>query len=178
MNKQINFPGHLDIFWLNFNKENHSFLHSFRLGGKRFPKSSTWSFDWEIEAWVKVHRFNAFSRNVNTRHGGTYKFKKIQRAFWREIKPWGFLRNMKGCLIEADIGGQGQGWLPISWFYPGGWDILKRRERLNKGVLKKRIEASLYTLYWYFKIIPFTLYTYVLAKILQNGAKFIQKTDS
>ena len=85
---------------------------------------------------------------------------------------------MKGCLIEADIGGQGQGWLPISWFYPGGWDILKRREHLNKGVLKKRIEASLYTLYWYFKIIPFTLYTYVLAKILQNGAKFIQKTDS
>ena len=57
---------------------------------------------------------------------------------------------MKGCIIEANIGGQGQGWLPI----------------------------SLYTLYWDFKIIPFTLYTYVLAKILQNGAKFIQKTNS
>ena len=57
---------------------------------------------------------------------------------------------MKGCIIEANIGGQGQGWLPI----------------------------SLYTLYWDFKIIPFTLYTYVLAKILQNGAKFIQETNS
>ena len=28
---------------------------------------------------------------------------------------------------------------------------------------------------WGFKKIPFTLYTYVLAKILQNGAKFMQK---
>ena len=37
------------------------------------------------------------------------------------------------------------------------------------------IEAALYTLYWGFKKIPFTLYAYVLAKILQNGAKFIQK---
>ena len=52
---------------------------------------------------------------------------------------------MKGCIIEANIKGQGQGWLPI----------------------------SLYTLYWDFKIIQFTLYTYVLAKILQNGDKFI-----
>ena len=57
---------------------------------------------------------------------------------------------MKGCIIEANIGGQGQGWLPI----------------------------SLYTLHRDFKIIPFTLYTYVLAKILQNGAKFIQETNS
>ena len=30
-------------------------------------------------------------------------------------------------------------------------------------------------MYWGFKKIPFTLFTYVLAKILQNGAKFIQK---
>ena len=35
--------------------------------------------------------------------------------------------------------------------------------------------ASLYTLYWSFKKNPFTHYTYVLDKILQNGAKFIQK---
>ena len=32
----------------------------------------------------------------------------------------------------------------------------------------------MYTLYWGFKKIACTLYTYVLAKILQNGAKFIQ----
>ena len=40
------------------------------------------------------------------------------------------------------------------------------------------IEASLYTLYLGFKKIPFTLYSNVLAKILQNGAKFIQKLTS
>ena len=35
------------------------------------------------------------------------------------------------------------------------------------------MEASLYTLDWGFKKIPFTLDTYVLVvKILQNGAKF------
>ena len=37
-----------------------------------------------------------------------------------------------------------------------------------------KIETALYKLYWGFKKIPFTLYTYALAKILQNGAKFIQ----
>ena len=56
---------------------------------------------------------------------------------------------MKGSIMEANIGGQGQGWLPI----------------------------SLYTLYWEFKKIPFTLYTY-LDKILKNGAKFIQTINS
>ena len=57
---------------------------------------------------------------------------------------------MKGCIIEPNIGGQGQGWLPI----------------------------SLYTFYWDFKIIPFTLHTYVLGQILQNAVKFIQKANS
>ena len=47
------------------------------------------------------------------------------------------------------------------------------REHQKKGALKQKIEASLYTLEWGFKKIPFTLYTYyILAKILQNGAKF------
>ena len=41
--------------------------------------------------------------------------------------------------------------------------------------MKQKIEGSLYTLYWSFKKIPYKLYTYVVAKILQNGAKFIQK---
>ena len=45
-------------------------------------------------------------------------------------------------------------------------------------MLKEKTEASLYTLYWYFKIIPSAIYIYVLAKILQNGAKFIENTDS
>ena len=33
----------------------------------------------------------------------------------------------------------------------------------------------MHTLYWGLRKIPFTLYDYVLVKILQNGAKFIQK---
>ena len=53
--------------------------------------------------------------------------------------------------------------------------FLKNREHQKKGALKQRIEGSLYTLYSGFKKIPFKLYTYVLAQILQNGAKFIQK---
>ena len=53
--------------------------------------------------------------------------------------------------------------------------FLKKREHQKKGSLKQKIEASLYNLCWGFKKIPFALYTYVLAKLLQNGAKFIQK---
>ena len=45
----------------------------------------------------------------------------------------------------------------------------------SRGAFEWKTETSLYTLYWGFKKIPFTRYTYVLAKILQNGAKFIQK---
>ena len=55
-----------------------------------------------------------------------------------------------------------------------GVDIfLKKREHQKKGGFKYKIETSLYTLYWDFKKTPFTLYTYVLAKILLNSAKFI-----
>ena len=57
---------------------------------------------------------------------------------------------MKGCIIDANIRGKGQGRLPI----------------------------SLYTLYWDFKIIPFPPHTYVLAKIFQNAMKFIQEANS
>ena len=53
--------------------------------------------------------------------------------------------------------------------------FLKKREHQKKGALKQKIEASKYTLCWGLKKIPFKLYTYVLAKILENGAKFIQK---
>ena len=77
INKLTNTPGHLDIFWLYFNKANHSFLHSFLLGGNNFSKYSAWSFDWGIGAWVKIHRFNAFSRNVNT-----IKLKKFSHTWW------------------------------------------------------------------------------------------------
>ena len=53
--------------------------------------------------------------------------------------------------------------------------FLKKREHQKKGALKEKIETSLCTLYWGFKNIPFILYIYVLPKILQNAAKFIQK---
>ena len=42
------------------------------------------------------------------------------------------------------------------------------------GALKQKTEASP-TFNWSFKKIPFLLNTYVLAKVLQNGAKFTQK---
>ena len=56
-----------------------------------------WVGNWGMS---KMHRFNAFSRNVNTIswkffpiHGGMYKLEKIQQAFWREIKPHGCSNN-------------------------------------------------------------------------------------
>ena len=68
---------------------------------------STWSFELRTGAWVKMPRFNAFSRNVNTinwkffpTHGGIYKSEKIPQEFWRDktlrslkkyerMYPWG-----------------------------------------------------------------------------------------
>ena len=52
--------------------------------------------------------------------------------------------------------------------------FLKNRKHQKKGELKLKFEVSPYTLYWGFKKILFTLYTFVLFKILLNGAKFIQ----
>ena len=43
------------------------------------------------------------------------------------------------------------------------------------GLKLERVEGSLYTLYCVFKNIPFKLYNYVLTKILENGAKVIEK---
>ena len=51
----------------------------------------------------------------------------------------------------------------------------KEHQKERKSALKEKIEASLYTLYSGFKIIPFKLYISVLTKVLQNSAKFIQK---
>ena len=53
--------------------------------------------------------------------------------------------------------------------------FLKKRKHQKKDALKQQNEASLYGLYWGLKKITFTLYTFVLVKILQNGTKFIQK---
>ena len=83
---------------------------------------------------------------------------------------------MKGCFPEANR--EGQGWQKTLFtnllVQTVGLDIFKW-EHQKKCALKQNIEASFYTLHWGLKKITFTLYTYVLAKILQNGAKFIQK---
>ena len=54
-------------------------------------------------------------------------------------------------------------WVKIFW---------KIREYQKKGALKQKLEASLYTLVSRKFNFLFTLYTYVVANILQNGAKF------
>ena len=55
---------------------------------------------------------------------------------------------------------------------------MKKEEHRKKGELPQNIDTPLYTLYCGFKKISFTLCTYVSAKSLQNGAKFIQKLTS
>ena len=57
--------------------------------GETFWKNSTWSFEWGTGAWVKMHRFNAFSRNGNCinwknfpAHVRICKSEKIQQEFW------------------------------------------------------------------------------------------------
>ena len=64
--KKPNVSSRLHILWLNFGKANDSFLHPFLFVGNRFSKKSAWNLEWETKAWVKIHRFNVFSRNVNT----------------------------------------------------------------------------------------------------------------
>ena len=62
---------------------------SFVLGETDFKKLLPGVLSWRLGAWVKMHRFNALSGNVNTidwedfpKHGGIYKPEKIQQAFW------------------------------------------------------------------------------------------------
>ena len=67
---------------------------------------------------------------------------------------------------------------PFFWLWPGGLDIYEKEGTSGKGWVKWKTEASpLYFLYWVFKKITFAFYSYVLPKILLNGAMFI-KTDS
>ena len=75
-------------------------------------------------------------------------------------------------LILKDKGGKNT----VNQFFGSNlWVLifLKTKEYQKiRNLLKQKIEVSLYTLDCGFKKLPFTLYTYVLAKILQNGAKF------
>ena len=47
-------------------RASYSYLHPFHLGGNRFSKNSNWSFDCGTGVQVKIYRFNAFYRNLNT----------------------------------------------------------------------------------------------------------------
>ena len=73
-----------------------------------------------------------------------------------------------------DKGGK-QHCLPTSWFNPVGWDIFEKEETLEKGCIKIENWGFSVLFVFRFQKIRFKLYTYVLVKILQNGAKFIQK---
>ena len=83
--KKPNVSSHLHIFWQNFDNANHSFLHFFllleeidfqvnaALGNEWFPSACIGRDDKNLgvnfereEAWVKMPRINAFSRNVKT----------------------------------------------------------------------------------------------------------------
>ena len=80
------------------------------------------------------------------------------------------MKDVSLRLILKYKGGK-QHCLPFCWL-----DIFsKKSEHQKKGALNQKIEDSLYTLYQGFKNILFIIYTYDLAQILQNGAKFIQK---
>ena len=66
------------------------FSTPFCLGETDFQKILPRVLSGGTVAWVKIHIFSAFSRNVNSinsTHSGIYKLQKIQQALWREIKP-------------------------------------------------------------------------------------------
>ena len=75
---------------------------------------------------------------------------------------------------EANL--KGQGWLKNTFKQFSGSNLWvqifwKMREYQKKGALKQKIEASLYSLVSRKFNLLFALYTYVVANILQNGAK-------
>ena len=87
---------------------------------------------------------------------------------------------MKGCILETNLEGQEVVNNTAYRFVGSNLQVeifLQTEGTLEKGCAEK-IEVSLHTLYWVFKKIPFTHYTCFLANILQNGAKFIKKTES
>ena len=68
--------------------------------GEAFSRKFNWSFEWGTEAEKKMHRFNAFSRNVRTiywkifpTHGGICKIEKIQQAFLERDKTLSSLKE-------------------------------------------------------------------------------------
>ena len=146
-------------------KQNDSFVHPFCLGRNKFSKTSTWSFEWGTGARVKMHRFNAFSRNVDTINWNffptyvrIYKSEKIQQAFWR-LNPKKFKevwKNVSLTLILKDKGGK-QHCSPICWFEPGSWDIFEKEGTSEKGYVE--IEDWGFSVHFVLKFQENSIYT-------------------
>ena len=108
--------GNFDIFWLNFNKANHSRLCPFCPGGHRFSKNSTWSFDCGTRTSVIIHRFNSFCEH--------HKLKNFCHTWWNIQDR----ENSTSILERVDYQFVGPN-LGVEIF-------LKKREHHKKGVLK------------------------------------------
>ena len=85
---------------------------------------------------------------------------------------------MKGVSLRLILEDKDKGGYQFVGFNLGFEIFSGKREHHKKGLLKQKIEASLYTLHWDFKIIPSTLYTYALAKYYKTVQNLYKKTDS
>ena len=56
------------------------------LGGNRFSKNCTWSFEWGTGSWVKMRRFCSFS-TINWKF---FQFEGASEKGFVEIEDWGF----------------------------------------------------------------------------------------
>ena len=140
-------------------------------------------------AWVKMHRFDAFSRNVNYinlkvfTHGGIYKLKKIQQALKSLQRVY---RNIKICILEhvciswrtrvvnstgyhfVDSNLRVDIWDWECWSWKRG--NIRKREWWNRKF--RHLSTLCAEVSRKFRL---RFYTYVLGKVSQNGATFIQK---
>ena len=140
-------------------------------------------------AWVKMHRFDAFSRNVNYinlkvfTHGGIYKLKKIQQALKSLQRVY---RNIKVCILEhvciscrtrminnTDYHFVGSNLRVDIWDWEcWSWKRGNIRKRVRWNIKFRHLSTLCTGVSRKFRL---RLYTYVLAKVSQNGATFIQK---
>ena len=129
--KKYNVPSYLHIFLLNFDKKVIVSSPPFRCWGNRLSKEfclRKWvisfclerndkdigtSFEWR-ETWVKVPWINAFSRNFSSINLNVFphvmEYKSLREnstsILKRDKAIEGVYRNMKGCVLEANIEGQ------------------------------------------------------------------------
>ena len=112
---KFNVSSHRHFFWLKFDRANHIIAWSPPVAswGNRFSKNSTWSFEWGTGIFVKMHRFNAFSWNMNTinwnifpTHVEIYKSEEIQQAFFRDKTLGSFKKYERMYSPEANLKGQ------------------------------------------------------------------------